>query len=80
MSSRATGVMRFLTVALLGLLITACDPAPEENNVENAVSNSDRSGSGPVRSELADVVFYGGDILTMVGEAPEYVESLAVGA
>jgi predicted amidohydrolase YtcJ len=60
MPSRATSVMRFLSVAVLGLLIAACDSSLEE-------------------SEPAETIFYGGDILTMVGEAPEYAESLAVG-
>ncbi len=51
MPSRATSFMRFLSVAVLGLLIAACDSRLEE-------------------SESAEIIFYGGDILTMVGEAP----------
>jgi predicted amidohydrolase YtcJ len=32
----------------------------------------------PTSTELADVIYFGGDILTMEGESPTYVEALAV--
>ena len=35
-------------------------------------------GGGVVNAQVADMLFSGGDILTMRGPAPEYVESLAV--
>ena len=35
-------------------------------------------GGGVVNAQPADMLFFGGDILTMRGPAPEYVESLAV--
>ena len=35
-------------------------------------------GGGIVNAQTADMLFSGGDILTMRGQAPEYVESLAV--
>ncbi|MFM7043893.1 MAG: amidohydrolase, partial [Planctomycetaceae bacterium] len=35
-------------------------------------------GGGVVNAQTADMLFSGGDILTMRGPAPEYVESLAV--
>ncbi len=34
--------------------------------------------SGPSAKQAADVVYSGGDILTMVGDQPQYVEALAV--
>jgi hypothetical protein len=58
--------MKFLSplIALISLLITAC---------------SDDPGNEGMASKLqADTIFYGGDIITMEGASPEYVEALAV--
>lgn len=35
---------------------------------------------GIIPSNTADVIYYNGDILTMKGEKPQYIEALAIGS
>lgn len=60
--------LSLVSAACLGaVLIAGCSqPAPPGGNASS-------SGTGP-----AEAIYFGGDILTMAGPAPEYVEALAV--
>ncbi len=58
--------MKFLSplIAIICLLITACSDGPGNEGMASALQ--------------ADTIYYGGDIITMAGASPEYVEALAV--
>ena len=58
------GRRQLLTIILLSIVCVACSRAPQSNTYAG--------------SAAADKIYFGGDILTMSGDSPEYVESLAV--
>lgn len=58
----------WIPIALSGLALTGC--FSEEAKEVEAVAE-------PLKVTAADKIYYGGDILTMAGDKPEYAEAVA---
>lgn len=61
--------------AILSFLAVAGEPAEESNKKSPVTGSAEPEKSGQV---AADSIYSGGDILTMAGDKPGYVEALAV--
>ena len=55
-----------LAIACSLFALTACDNPPEQT-----------AKTLPLQVSAADAIYYGGDILTMAGDEPEYVQAIA---
>jgi predicted amidohydrolase YtcJ len=67
--------IRLAVPAILSLLAVACDPSEDTNQKPQVTGPAESANSGQV---VADSIYSGGDILTMVGDQPGYVEALAI--
>lgn len=59
---------RWIPVALSGLALTGCFSDKDDTTLASAQ---------PLKVTAADAIYYGGEILTMAGDGPEYVEAVA---
>ena len=67
--------IRLVVPAILGLLTVACDPSADTDQHPQATGRAESTDHSQV---LADSIYFGGDILTMAGDQPSYVEALAI--
>jgi predicted amidohydrolase YtcJ len=67
--------IRLAVPAILVLLTVACDPSVDTNQQPQASGHAESADN---RQVVADSIYSGGDILTMAGDQPSYVEALAV--
>ncbi len=65
---------RFLRLLSISAFCVACGPSPD-TELSHTPAQAENE---PIALAAADTIFFGGDILTMVGDSPQYVESLAV--